>query len=148
MAAWLQVCGIIVSDPVTFRLDNEQSGIEFLRVLLFCQQVVQECRRVGRDRLKDFWSGREDSNLRPPAPKAGALPGCATPRHFYGNTLKVSTVLAQLVGLRSVLLTLSNEPRQFRFLRDDRPLHWLHKRPTTRQVQGSYRRASDTFVDL
>ncbi len=26
------------------------------------------------------WSGREDSNLRPPAPEAGALPGCATPR--------------------------------------------------------------------
>src|SRR2546425_3618039 len=25
-------------------------------------------------------SGREDLNLRPPAPKAGALPGCATPR--------------------------------------------------------------------
>jgi hypothetical protein len=28
------------------------------------------------------WSGRLDSNQRPPAPKAGALPGCATPRHF------------------------------------------------------------------
>src|SRR5438309_1351191 len=29
----------------------------------------------------DFkWSGREDSNLRPPAPEAGALPDCATPR--------------------------------------------------------------------
>src|SRR5688500_18842603 len=27
------------------------------------------------------WSGREDSDLRPPAPKAGALPDCATPRH-------------------------------------------------------------------
>ena len=26
------------------------------------------------------WSGREDSNLRPSAPKADALPGCATPR--------------------------------------------------------------------
>jgi hypothetical protein len=26
------------------------------------------------------WSGRPDSNRRPPAPKAGALPGCATPR--------------------------------------------------------------------
>src|SRR5438093_1377495 len=26
------------------------------------------------------WSGREDLNLRPPAPKAGALPDCATPR--------------------------------------------------------------------
>jgi hypothetical protein len=30
-------------------------------------------------RRKD-WSGRPDSNRRPPAPKAGALPGCATPR--------------------------------------------------------------------
>jgi hypothetical protein len=27
------------------------------------------------------WSGRGDLNARPPAPKAGALPGCATPRH-------------------------------------------------------------------
>src|SRR6266700_6390664 len=27
------------------------------------------------------WSGRPDLNRRPPAPKAGALPGCATPRH-------------------------------------------------------------------
>ena len=27
-----------------------------------------------------FWSGRQDSNLRPPAPKAGAIPGYATPR--------------------------------------------------------------------
>ena len=26
-------------------------------------------------------SGRPDSNRGPPAPKAGALPGCATPRH-------------------------------------------------------------------
>ncbi len=30
------------------------------------------------------WSGREDSNLRPPGPKPGALPGCATPRHTRG----------------------------------------------------------------
>ena len=28
------------------------------------------------------WSGREDLNLRPPAPKAGALPDCATPREI------------------------------------------------------------------
>src|SRR5258707_602059 len=27
------------------------------------------------------WSGRRDLNRGPPAPKAGALPGCATPRH-------------------------------------------------------------------
>ena len=29
------------------------------------------------------WSGRADLNGRPPAPKAGALPGCATPRRGY-----------------------------------------------------------------
>ncbi len=27
-----------------------------------------------------MWSEREDSNLRPPVPKTGALPGCATLR--------------------------------------------------------------------
>jgi hypothetical protein len=27
-----------------------------------------------------YWSGRQDSNLRPLAPHASALPGCATPR--------------------------------------------------------------------
>ena len=30
--------------------------------------------------LLKVWSGRPDSNPRPPAPHAGALPGCATPR--------------------------------------------------------------------
>src|ERR1039458_5826762 len=30
---------------------------------------------------EEDWSGRGDLNARPPAPKAGALPGCATPRH-------------------------------------------------------------------
>jgi site-specific DNA recombinase len=29
------------------------------------------------------WSGRRDSNPRPSAPKADALPDCATPRRFY-----------------------------------------------------------------
>src|SRR6266851_2184706 len=33
-----------------------------------------------RTRKSSKWSGREDLNLRPPAPHAGALPGCATPR--------------------------------------------------------------------
>ncbi len=28
----------------------------------------------------EIWSGRKDLNLRHPAPKAGALPDCATPR--------------------------------------------------------------------
>ena len=29
---------------------------------------------------KNFWSGQRDSNPRPSAPKADALPGCAMPR--------------------------------------------------------------------
>src|SRR6202789_2597705 len=29
---------------------------------------------------RKYWSGRQDSNLRPLAPHASALPGCATPR--------------------------------------------------------------------
>jgi hypothetical protein len=35
-----------------------------------------------------FWSGRPDLNRGPPAPKAGALPGCATPRHELLYILK------------------------------------------------------------
>ena len=37
-------------------------------------------RTCARGLLEVKWSGREDSNFRPPAPHAGALPGCATPR--------------------------------------------------------------------
>ena len=38
-------------------------------------------------RGRPIWSGRADSNGRPPAPKAGALPGCATPRQpSFPNT--------------------------------------------------------------
>src|ERR1700686_2105820 len=33
------------------------------------------------------WSGRRDLNSGPPAPKAGALPGCATPRHCETSIL-------------------------------------------------------------
>ena len=35
---------------------------------------------------REFWSEREDSNLRPPAPEAGALPDCATLRPCGGVT--------------------------------------------------------------
>ena len=42
-----------------------------------------------------MWSGRLDSNQRPPAPKAGALPGYATPRpSLEASTCAVATVLA------------------------------------------------------
>lgn len=37
--------------------------------------------------ILEFWSGRSDSNTRPLAPHASALPGCATPRRcpVFGN---------------------------------------------------------------
>ena len=41
-----------------------------------------------------LWSGREDSNFRPPAPHAGALPGCATPRRDQ-RIIAGSAVVAQ-----------------------------------------------------
>lgn len=34
----------------------------------------------------EVWSGREGSNLRPPVPKTGALPDCATPRRGTKRT--------------------------------------------------------------
>ena len=34
-----------------------------------------------RKLLTNKWSGQTDSNRRPSAPKADALPGCAMPRH-------------------------------------------------------------------
>ena len=55
-------------------------------------RVAIPCRRIRQEYvngLGEKWSGREDSNLRPPAPKAGALPGCATPRHFAGTVRKL-----------------------------------------------------------
>ena len=42
---------------------------------------VRMRRRPAARRM--FWSGRGDLNSRPPAPKAGALPGCATSRRQH-----------------------------------------------------------------
>ena len=35
---------------------------------------------ILQGRVTKYWSGREDSNLRPLDPQSSALPGCATPR--------------------------------------------------------------------
>jgi hypothetical protein len=40
---------------------------------------IKDCRACGSNYKR--WSGRRDSNPRPPRPERGALPGCATPRH-------------------------------------------------------------------
>ena len=54
--------------------------------------LIAARRRNSRNRKG--WSGRQDSNLRPSAPKADALPGCATPRQepwpkWYFGPVKV-----------------------------------------------------------
>ena len=43
----------------------------------------------------EIWSGRADLNGRPPAPKAGALPGCATPRQAQATSFYTCTGLNQ-----------------------------------------------------
>ena len=57
-----------IFDPSTAGLRIPNS-----RKLSGWQAPDRECRGY-------FWSGRADLNRGPPAPKAGALPGCATPR--------------------------------------------------------------------
>ncbi len=55
---------------------NLISGILLAPVL--AQPLLQSCRLSLSYCFN--WSGRPDSNRRPSAPKADALPGCATPR--------------------------------------------------------------------
>jgi hypothetical protein len=55
-----------------------ESHINGVLMRLFHNSFFQACKLLI---LKLVWSGRWDLNSRPPAPKAGALPGCATPRH-------------------------------------------------------------------
>src|ERR1039458_7090289 len=48
------------------------------------------------------WSGRGDLNARPPAPKAGALPGCATPRlHSFYTTSEPGCSVRRLHSIRT-----------------------------------------------
>src|SRR3990172_5887481 len=54
------------------------------------------------------WSGGEDLNLRPPAPKAGALPGCATPRKFMPEYILRHPALQHLPGERQGLAAMAH----------------------------------------
>ena len=44
------------------------------------QRGVSEYLQGNIRKRRGIWSGRRDLNPRPPRPKRGALPGCATPR--------------------------------------------------------------------
>ncbi|CDH46834.1 hypothetical protein BN874_610045 [Candidatus Contendobacter odensis Run_B_J11] len=56
-------------------------------------------RETGVMYVIENWSGREDLNLRPPAPHAGALPGCATPRVVAVWLPRRRVMLIQSAGL-------------------------------------------------
>lgn len=56
-----------------YSLENCRSAIELYPQSHFSNRI--------------FWSGRRDSNSRPPAPKAGTLANCATPRDLSTITL-------------------------------------------------------------
>src|SRR5699024_7635297 len=57
-----------------------------LRALTGGDILPPPIRRQGRSN----WSGWRDSNPRLPAPKAGALPGCATPREAAQNAAQIA----------------------------------------------------------
>src|SRR4051812_26552582 len=66
------------------------------------------------------WSGREDLNFRPPAPKAGALPGCATPRQrpepFYTAKVRNQGFAALARNCGKIRITFSSAlPRWLTF---------------------------------
>ena len=61
--------------PAFWELSPQSRGRGATGVEASCLILVRYCGQ-------EIWSGRRDSNSRPPAPKAGALPGCATPRHL------------------------------------------------------------------
>ena len=52
------------------------------------------------------WSGREDLNFRPPAPEAGALPSCATPRFMCFRPNRRRLVLQRKSGREDLNLRL------------------------------------------
>ena len=55
------------------------------------------------------WSGREDSNLRPPHPQCDALPGCATSRprlRIYGGAWRMASRLQHASNLSTIRISL------------------------------------------
>ncbi len=62
--------------------ENIRTHPRLRRPMLYPAELRAQCRIPNRSQVSPAtkWSGREDSNLRPSAPKADALPDCATPR--------------------------------------------------------------------
>ena len=64
--------------------------------------------------VRDFhWSGRQDSNLRPPHPQCDALPGCATSRDQWRRAYTAALCVLQPANARN----LPEAPRPMRSAR-------------------------------
>ena len=59
---------------------RRRSGTGVLAHARRSRRARRQSREITRCPVAQIWSGREDLNLRPLAPQASALPGCATPR--------------------------------------------------------------------
>ena len=62
------------------------------------------------------WSGQQDLNLRPPAPKAGALPGCAMPRgaQIVLPTYYFSQLFCGFIDYKLVLFSVSRQKATYK----------------------------------
>src|SRR6266496_3908878 len=95
------------------------------------------------------WSGRQDLNLRPLAPQASALPGCATPRNL-GRAI-ANTAAAQ--GQRSADARPPARPPYFTradtFLNSGVPERWSRSKITVSafvMTAPAWRQRSMAFV--
>ena len=68
-----------MESPPVFLGGGDSYKIDY-SIVAVKSRCVAEIVKIAFIINKLCWSGREDSNLRPSAPKADALPGCATPR--------------------------------------------------------------------
>ena len=75
------------------------------------------------NRDKERWSGRQDLNLRPLAPHASALPGCATPR-TRGQDYHESSSMQMLGENGAVVRTVTLSPTVLSTLWET--LHRIH----------------------
>ena len=70
------------------------------------------------------WSGQQDSNLRPSAPKADALPGCAIPRNFIQfSRAMIAATIARVNTPRQCFISPSHPAKS-----SESPpecLHWI-----------------------
>ena len=68
---------VLFADAILFQM----RGVFPTALMYFCLAgVASSAKRDLPIPEAVWWSGQQDSNLRPPAPKAGALPDCAMPR--------------------------------------------------------------------